>query len=341
MAAAQKGITFEAIMKEIAAGQFRSVYLLMGNENYYIDRIADAIVDNALREDERDFCLNVFYGSDASVNNIINAAQSFPMMGERSVVLVREAQNLSGWDDLSYYLQHPQPSTVLVLVYKNGTIDRRKKVVSLISTLGVVFESAKVKDYQLPALIRAYAQEKGFAMDEKSVSLVADSIGCDLIRLYGEMDKLFLAMPAGQQRVTPDLVERNIGISKDFNYFELQNALVAKDVKKAFQIAKYFANNPKANPIQLILPTLFRFFSTLMIAHYAPDKTSVGIANYLGQPEWMVRNNVLPALRLYSAGKVLRILEEIRMADEKSKGMGGSGWTEGDILRQLLAFIME
>ena len=338
--ATQNVQSFEQIMRDIKSGHLKPAYLLMGVENYYIDRIAEAVVEAALRPDERDFGLNTFYGGDASVSDIINTAQSFPMGTERSVVLVKEAQSLKGIENLVNYLQRPQPSTVLLLIYKNGAADRRKKYVTLISSIGVVYEAKKVADRELPALIRAYAKQKGFAMDEKSISLIADSIGPDLIRLFGEMDKLFISMPQGQRAVTPELVERNIGISKDFTFFELQNALVNRDVHKAFQIAKYFDQNPKANPIQVVLPQLFRYFSSLMIAHYSPDRSSLGLANVLGQQEWMVRRNILPAMRSYSARKVLEILDQIRFADEQSKGMGGVKLSSGDILKQLLSFIL-
>ena len=337
----QTGPTFDEIIKDVRARKFKPVYLLMGLENYYIDRIVDEIVKNALTEEEQAFNLNTFYGSDASINDIINSAQSFPMGAECSVVLVKEAQSLKDIDNLTYYLQNVQPTTILVIVYKNGVFDRRKKVATLINSIGVLYDSQKVKDTQLPTIVKSYALQKGFTIDEKSAEIIADAIGADLIRLYGEMDKLFIAMSAGQKNITPETVERNIGISKDFNYFEFQNALVEKNAVKAFQIGKYFEANPKASPIQLTLSMLFRFFSTLMMAYYAPQKTLAGIAQYLGMQEWQVRKNVYPAMHVYSARKVLEILDEIRATDEKSKGLEGSKVTPGDNLKQLIAFILD
>jgi len=335
-----KGPTFESILSDVVKGNLKPAYLLMGVENYYIEKLSDAIIEAALPEEERDFNMHVFYGNDSDINNIVNAAQSFPMGAEHSLVIVKEAQDLKDLDKISYYLQNPQPTTILLLQYKNGTADRRKKYVSQIASLGVVFEAAKVSDVQLPALVRNYAQEKGRKIDEKSVSLIAESIGSNLIRLYGEMDKLFLTLPQNVA-VTPELVEKNIGISKDFNFFELQNALVEKNAYKAFQIIKYFDKNPKANPIQMTLPMLFSFFSNLMMAYYAPQKSIEGIASYLGQRDWQVRKNLYPAMRKYTAKKVLDILGEIKSADEKSKGVGGSKVTNADILKQLIAFILQ
>ena len=339
-AVSSKMLTYEDVMKDVLSGNLKPVYLLMGVENYYIDRITEAIIEKALPEEDRDFNMHVFYGGDTDINSVINAAQSFPMGAERSLVIIKEAQDLKGLEDIAYYLQNPQTSTILIIVYKNGTVDGRKKFVSQISSLGVVFESAKVSEAQLPGLIRTYAREKGVSIDEKSVSLIAESIGPDLVRLYGELDKLFLALPENIP-VSPELVEKNIGISKDFNFFELQNALVEKNSRKAFQIVRYFEKNPKANPIQATLPMLFRFYSNLMMAYYAPQKTIDGIASYLGMRGWQVKKNIYPAMKAYSTRTVSGISGEIKKADEKSKGVGGANISHGDILKQLIAYILE
>lgn len=338
-ASSSQGSTYQDIMKDIKTGCLKPVYLLMGEENYYIDQIADAVINATLSEEERDFNMHTFYGADADVNSIINAAQSFPMGAEHSLVVLKEARELKKIEDISFYLQNPQPSTVLLIIYKNGVVDRRKKFVSQISSLGVVFESAKVKDFMLPGLIRSYAKEKTVAIDEKSINMIAEFVGPDLIRLYGELDKLFLSIPQGIA-VTPEIVEKNIGISKDFNIFEFQNALIEKDMYKSFQIVKYFDHNLKEYPIQKILPSLFGFFSKLMMAYYAPQKTDAAIASYLGISPWQVQKNIIPAMRSYTAKKVLDILSEIRIADGKSKGVGGATTSTGDILKQLVAFIL-
>ncbi len=333
-------VSYESIMKDVRAKKLKPVYLLMGAENYYIDKLAEAVIDATLPEEERDFNMHTFYGSDTDINSVLNAAQSFPMGAEHSLVVLKEAQSMSGLENLTYYLQHPQPTTVLLILYKNGTVDKRKKFVSQIASMGVLFESVKVGEPQLPGLINSYMREKGVGIEEKSVSLIAESVGTDLVRLYGELDKLILSLPKGVA-VTSELVEKNIGISKDFNIFELQNALVQKNVFKAFQIVKYFEQNPKNNPIQKTLPALFGFFSTLMLSYYAPQKTVEGIAAWLGQKDWQVRRNIMPAMRNYSAQKVLDILKEIKATDEKTKGEGGYNLANGDPLKQLVGFILE
>jgi len=334
-----KELTFEEILKDINAHNFKPVYVLMGDEPYFIDRLLDGIVSNALPEEERDFCLTTLYGADTTANAVINMARSFPM-GSRMVVVVKNAKELKDIDELSVYMQNPQPTTVLVLVNKNDKLDRRKKFMSRAAEIGVVYESQKVKENQLGGIIATFFRQKGYTADMKSVSLIADSIGNDLTRLYGEMTKLVNSLTPDTRVITPELVEQHIGISKDFNIFEFQNALIAKDSFKAFQIAKYFDENPKQNPIQVVLPSLFRLFSQLMIAYYSPGKDKNSVAQYLGIQSWQVERNIFPAMRNYSAAKVLSILSVIRDTDEKSKGLGGSKVSNGDLLKQLVFFIL-
>ena len=334
-----KELTFEEILKDINAHNFKPVYVLMGDEPYFIDRLLDGIVSNALPEEERDFCLNTLYGADTTANAVINMARSFPM-GSRMVVVVKNANELKDIEELSVYLQNPQPTTVLVLVNKNGNFDRRKKFVSRAAAIGVVFESQRVKESQLGGIIATFFRQNGYTADMKSVSLIADSIGSDLTRLYGEMTKLVNSLTADVRVITPELVEQHIGISKDFNIYEFQNALIAKDSFKAFRIAKYFDENPKQNPIQVVLPSLFRLFSQLMVAYYSPGKDKNSVAQYLGIQSWQVERNIFPAMRNYSAAKVLSILSVIRDTDEKSKGLGGSKVSNGDLLKQLVFFIL-
>ena len=331
---------YPTIMKDIRGGRLLPVYLLMGTENYYIDRIAEAVIEASLTEEERDFNMHIFYGGDNSISDVIQAARSFPMGAERSLIILKEAQSMNALETLETYLRQPQPSTILLVIYRNGKADSRKKWVSLAADIGVVYESVRLREDQLPALVRSYAQEKGHPIDNKSTQMISESIGADLSRLYGELDKLFLALPAGQP-VTCEAVKRNIGISKDFNTFEFLNALVERNPAKAFRIVKYFNQNPKQNPIQKTLPVLYGFFSQLMMAYYAPARTSTAIATYIGVQEWQARRNILPAMNVYSARKVLDILKAIREADEQSKGIGGARLTQEDILKQLTAFILD
>lgn len=334
------GPTHETIVRDVQAGKIAPVYYLMGEESYYIDRVADFIVNAVLQPEERDFNLITLFGADTDAETIINTAKGFPMGAQRLVVMVREAQNVAGMEKLEYYLKQPQPSTVLIICHKNGSLDRRKKLAGQIEKVGVLYESKKLYESQLPTFVRDYLKRKKLAIDPAAASMMAEYVGADLNRMAGELDKLCLACPPGLKNITPELVERNIGISKEFNIFELQDALAQKDILRVARIAKYFDKNPKQNPIQKTLPSLFRFFSNLMLAYYAPQRTEKGIADWLGQSEWQVKRNVLPAMRNYSGVKVMQIIGEIRRTDARSKGVDNPSTSSGELMKELLFFIL-
>lgn len=337
---AKQEITCDDILKELRAKQYRPVYYLMGEEPYYIDLIADYITDNILTETEKEFNLTVVYGADVDIATVINAAKRYPMMSEHQVVVVKEAQNIRNMEELSYYLQKPLLSTILVICHKHGVLDRRKKLAAEIEKTGVLFESKKVKDAQLPAFITSYMKRKGIDVEPKATAMLADFVGADLSRLTGELEKLIITLPKGHTRVTPEQIEKNIGISKDYNNFELRSALVEKDVLKANKIIKYFEENPKTNPIQMTLSLLFGFFSNLMLAYYAPEKSEQGIANMLGlRTPWQAKD-YLAAMHRYNGVKTMQIIGEIRYADAKSKGVGNPSLSDGDILRELVFKIL-
>ncbi|WP_195652142.1 DNA polymerase III subunit delta [Bacteroides cellulosilyticus] len=337
---AKQEITCDDILKELRAKQYRPVYYLMGEEPYYIDLIADYITDNILTETEKEFNLTVVYGADVDIATVINAAKRYPMMSEHQVVVVKEAQNIRNMEELSYYLQKPLLSTILVICHKHGVLDRRKKLAAEIEKTGVLFESKKVKDAQLPAFITSYMKRKGIDVEPKATAMLADFVGADLSRLTGELEKLIITLPKGHTRVTPEQIEKNIGISKDYNNFELRSALVEKDVLKANKIIKYFEENPKTNPIQMTLSLLFGFFSNLMLAYYAPEKSEQGIASMLGlRTPWQAKD-YLAAMRRYNGVKTMQIIGEIRYADAKSKGVGNPSLSDGDILRELVFKIL-
>ncbi len=337
---AKQEITCDDILKELRAKQYRPVYYLMGEEPYYIDLIADYITDNILTETEKEFNLTVVYGADVDIATVINAAKRYPMMSEHQVVVVKEAQNIRNMEELSYYLQKPLLSTILVICHKHGVLDRRKKLAAEIEKTGVLFESKKVKDAQLPAFITSYMKRKGIDVEPKATAMLADFVGADLSRLTGELEKLIITLPKGHTRVTPEQIEKNIGISKDYNNFELRSALVEKDVLKANKIIKYCEENPKTNRIQITLSLLFGFFSNLMLAYYAPEKSEQGIANMLGlRTPWQAKD-YLAAMRRYNGVKTMQIIGEIRYADAKSKGVGNPSLSDGDILRELVFKIL-
>ena len=333
-------MTYEDIAKNIKNGKFAPVYLLMGEEDYYIDRISDYIVEKALDENEKEFNLTIMYGLDTDVASIVNNAKRYPMMSEHQVVVVKEAQNIRAWDDLSFYLQKPLESTILVICYKHGTMDKRKKIVAEIEKKGVVFESKKLKENMLPAFITTYLKRRKMEIEDKAAEMMADFVGNDLNRMAGELDKLSITMPAGKNRITPEEIERNIGISKDYNNFELKNALIARDTLKANKIVKYFNDNPKNNPIQPTLTILFNYFSNLMVAYYAPERSDNGVAAYLGLKSPWQAKEYLAGMKAYSGVKTMNIITQIRLCDAKSKGIGNVSLSQGELLRELVYFIL-
>jgi len=313
----------------------------MGDEAYYIDRISDYIAENVLSPEERDFNQTVIFGSDTTAGQIADLARRYPMMSEYQVVIVKEAQNIRFLEPLEKYLKNPVKSTILVWCHKNGSIDRRKKVLSLAESAGVVFESKKLRDYELPRFIESYLKQRNAGIDPKSAQMISDHIGADLHRLTSELDKLFLAMPEKDRRVIPELVERQIGVSKEFNSFELRSAVIGKDIFKANQIIKYFDNNPKAGSLYSFLPLLFNFFQNLMIVHYAPKKNSEhDIAEALElRSAWGAKDYVI-GMRNYSARKIMEIISKIREIDAKSKGLDNPNTDAGDLMKELIFFIL-
>ena len=303
-----KETTYEEIARELKNRIYKPVYYLMGEESYYIDRISEYIAQTVLNENEKEFNQTIVYGADTDIATVINAAKRYPMMSKYQVVIVKEAQNIKNIEELVYYLQKPLDSTILVLCHKHGTLDRRKKLAAEIEKVGVLFESKKIKDAQLPGFISSYLKRRSVEIEPKASEMMAEFVGADLSRMAGELEKLIITLPRGQKRITPEQIERNIGISKDYNNFELRNALVAKDVFKANQIIKYFEENPKTNPLQMTLSVLFNFFSNLMLAYYAPDKSEQGIANQLGLKSSWQSKDYMVAMRKYSGVKVMQIV---------------------------------
>ena len=335
-----KETTYEEIVRNLKNKIYAPVYFLMGEEDYYIDRIADYILEYVLNDSEKEFNQTVLYGADTDIATVINAAKRYPMMSKYQVLVIKEAQNLKNLDELLYYLTKPMPSTILVFCYKHGSLDKRKKLTVEIEKTGVIFESKKLKDTQLPGFITSYLKCRQVEIEPKASELMAEFIGTDLSRMASELEKLIITLPKGQRRITPEQIERNIGISKDFNNFELRNALIAKDVFKANQIVKYFEENPKSNPLQVTLAVLFNFFSNLMLAYYAPEKNEQGIAAQLGlRSVWQARD-YQTAMRCYTGVKVMKIIEAIRQCDVRSKGVGNASVSDGELLRELVYLIL-
>ena len=336
-----KNTTYAGIMRDLQARKFAPVYYLMGDEPYYIDKICDYIAENVLAPEERDFNQTVLFGSEVSAAQVVDVAKRYPMMSEHQVVIVKEAQNLKNTEALDFYLQKPLKSTVLVMCHKNGSIDKRKRLAATIDRVGVLFESKKLRERDLPAFIENYLSAKGASADPKSQQIIADHIGADLSRLVGELDKLLLALPDSDRRVTPAVVEQQIGVSKDFNAFELRDAIVNKNVFKANQIIKYFDENPKAGNIYSFLPMLFSYFQNLMIAYYCPQKGSPdALAKWLElKSQWAVKDYIT-GMRNYKGVKVLQIISKIREIDAKSKGLDNPNTPPGELMKELIYFTL-
>jgi DNA polymerase-3 subunit delta len=345
---AKKEYTYEEICRDIKDRNFYPIYFLMGEEPYFIDRITDLLLNSVLTEDEIDFNRIVLYGADSTVVKVLNAARRFPMMSEYQLVVLREAQTIdersadNKWELLTNYAKNPLKSTILVINYKYKTLDRRKALSVNIKKNGILFESKKIKDYKLPEFIAQTLRQRSIEADRKSIQMLADFLGDDLDLLNKELDKL-LVLLANQpvKKITPELIERNVGISKDFNNFELKSAVAGKDILKANRIAQYFERNPKNHPIQSVLPTLFDYFTNLLICHYAQDKTETGIMNTLGFRHPIQAKEYQAGLRNFSAMKAFDAIHNIRLADARSKGVDAtSSLTGGDILKELLYRIL-
>ena len=331
--------TFDTIMGDLKARKFKPIYVLMGEEPYYIDKVSDYLEGNVLRPEERDFNQTVVYGIETNAAQVVDMAKRFPMMAEYQVVIVKEAQNIKNWDKLDSYLEKPLNSTILVICYKHGSIDARKKFMSKAAAVGVVFKSEKMRENAVPAFIEEYVGGKGAAIDNKAKLMIADFIGNDLARVTSEIDKVLISLPEGERNITPDVVEQKIGISKEYNMFELRDALINKDVLKANRIVKYLDNNPKTASLYSFLPGLFSFFQNLMIAHYT-DRTSRGVMQALGFKSEYAVKDYLKALQTFNAYKTMQIIHQIRVTDAKSKGIDNPNTSPGDLLKELVFFIL-
>ena len=329
------------ILRDIRNKNFKPVYFLMGEESYFIDLITEAIIANALTDDERDFNQTIIYGADvANYGVVVNAAKRYPMMAPRQLVVVKEAQQIPNIEMLSYYLKQPLASTILVINHKHGTV-KGKKILSEIEQAGILYESKKLYDNQLPAFINNYVTDSGRTIEPKAMQMLADYIGSDLIRLTSELDKLRISMGEKNKRITPDDIERNVGVSKDYNNFELLNAIGTRDAHKANQIVNYFERNPKNNPLVVTISVLFGFFSNLLISYFAQDKSEQGLMQELKLRSTFQARDYITAMRNYNAFKCIDIIALIRQYDARSKGIGATANTsEGEMLREMVFKIM-
>jgi len=337
--AKQDSISHDQILSDLQRKNYSPVYFLMGEEPYYIDVISDFIQKNVLDDSEKEFDQTILYGKDVDINMVINAAKRYPMMGGYQVLIVKEAQLIKDWDNLIHYLSNPLKSTILVFCYKYSTPDKRKKWFQEVNKVGKVYESAKLRDYEVSSWITRYCKSKNVSIDDKAVAMLSEFLGTDLSKLVNELEKLILTKPSDLQRITPELVEKNIGISKDFNVFELQAALINNDVLKANRIIRYFAENKKNNPLVVVLSQLFKFFSDLMIYHYLSDKSPAVVASELKIIPYFVKD-YQKAAQVFNAWKTMKIISFIRETDARNKGIDNPSTGEVDLMKELIFKIL-
>ena len=323
------------IVNDIKNGVIKPIYLFMGEEPYYIDKLSSFIEDNVLTEEEKGFNQTVLYGRDILIEDVVATAKRYPMMAEKQVVIVKEAQDLArNFEKLETYADNPMPSTVLVLCYKYKTVDKRKKVVKLIAKNGLVFESKKLYENQVGDWIKRVLSGKKYMIEPKATAMLVEFLGTDLSKINNELEKLQIILPAGST-ITPQHIEDNIGFSKDYNVFELRKALGERNQLKAYKIAENFAQNPKDNPMVVTTSLIFGFFIQLLKYHGLKDKNPKNVATVLGVNPYFLKEYDV-ALKNYPMKKVSQIIAALREIDVKSKGVGANALSQSDLLREML-----
>ncbi len=342
MAVKRETVTFTSLSKEIKGGTFRNIYVLQGEEPYFIDRLQQMIIDTALTEDQRDFNLSLYYGNTANVREVISACQQYPAFSQYKVVVVREAQLIAkqpghknDLDLFASYAEKPLPSTILVICHKGGALKSKPFTDALkAAKSGVVFSSNKVREGRdLESMIVSYANSLGCSIDSKATSMLADHIGTDISRQFSELDKL--AILTQDNNITPLLIERNVGISKDYNNFELEDALARRDAAKAFRIVDYFERNPKNNPSLRVIAMLFTFFAGTLIASTSRDKSPEAVMSLAGASSTYRARKFLDATRMYNTRSLVNIISYLRECDTRIKGIG-SRQNEYALLKELV-----
>jgi len=330
---------YSQIITDLKNKKYSPVYFFEGEEPFFMDRISDFILENVLTEDEKGFNQTILYGKDLSLDSIMTAAKRFPMMAERQVVVIREAQNIKNIEDLSHYVEKPMRSTILVFNYKYKTIDKRKKLYKALQKNGVYLESKPLYENKIPAWISEYLKEKNLGIDPRAAQMITDFVGSDLQRIVNELEKVTISLVPGTS-IMPEDVEKNIGISKEFNTFELQNALGNKDILKSNRIINYFIDNEKLHPLTVIIGMLVTYFRKLLIYHSIENKNDrTAVAQKLGVNPFFI-NDYASAARNYSLDKAVLIISMMREYDLRSKGARGGTTSNGDLLKELVFKIL-
>ena len=332
-------MTYEQLIGDLKNKVYRPIYFLWGDEPYYIDLVSSFIAGNVLSEAEQSFNQSVLYGKDSEAGQVSDTARRFPMMASHQVVVLKEAQDMKGFADLLPYVENPQPSTLLVINYKYKKPDKRQKIFKLLEKQAVWFESKKMYDNQVPGWIAGYASKQNYRMEPKAAALLAEFLGSDLSKIVNEVEKLTVAIGKKGETITPALVEKHIGFSKDFNQFELQDALGRRDVLKANRIINYFAENERKYPFPLTIISLYYFFSKLLLFHYSKDKSKQNLAATLKVNPFFIKDYEAAARR-YSAAKLVEIISLLRIYDMRSKGYEGNISPTKELSRELIFKIL-
>ena len=333
--------SYSLLRNDILKKSFKPIYLFMGEESFFIDDLTDLMDKIILSETDRDFNHSVFYGVDSDVRTIISTCKRYPMMSDHQVVIIKEAQKLDNFDLLELYAKNPLNSTILIINYKHGTVDGRKAVVKSIDKVGVIFESKRLYDNKIPAFISSYYQDRGFRIDAKATQMLVDYVGNDLSKLVKELEKLQVVLSGKQPLITAEVVEENVGISKDYNNFELIKAVANKDRVKAYRIVDYFDKNQKNNPLVMTLYSFIYYFNNLIECFWLPQKSEQNVMKALNFRNTYMAQDYMAGLRNYNVNEVMEIISNLRTFDAKSKGIDNPPYTSnGELLKELVYKIM-
>ena len=336
-----KVASYDLLRREILKKTYHPIYLLQGEESFFIDDLTNLLDISVLTETEKDFNHTTFYGVDSDVRTIISACKRYPMMSEFQVIIVKEAQKLANIELLELYAKKPLKSTILIINYKHGTIDGRKSVVKAIDKVGVIFDSKRIYENKIPAFITSYFNDRGIQIDMKATQMLVDYVGNDLSKLVKELEKLEVVLSGKGKKITPEIVEENIGISKDYNNFELIKAIANKDKDRAYRIVSYFEKNQKENPLVMTLYSLIYYFNNLVECFWLTQRSDQAVMNTLNLRNTYMTQDYMAGLRNYNVNDVMKIISNLRTFDAKSKGIDNPPFTtNGDLLKELVYKIM-
>jgi DNA polymerase-3 subunit delta len=329
---------YSSIIANLKQKKYSPVYLLCGEESYYIDVISDYLENKILDDGEKEFNLTVLYGRDVDAGKVIEQAKRYPLMSQYQLLILKEAQDMKTLDELSEYVKKPLSSTILVICHKHKKYDKRKSLSGLVAKVGVYFESARLYQDKIPAWITDYAKSNGYNINQKAAILLSDFLGTDLSKVANELNKLFILLPSGSA-ITEEIIEKNIGISKDYNFFEFQEALASRNVEKANRIVNYFNSNPKENPLARIVPMTYSFFSKVLLCYTLTDKSKPSVASALKIAPFLT-SDYIKAVNQYSYPQLAKIISTLREFDLKSKGVDSGNATGPDLMREMVFKIL-